>query len=295
MTTVGTAGVSWPGNKPPLEVIFRGSGSKRIRRTIANFFRSRPTAFNVRVKFSKSGSYDTERFNGFLIGNLIPSLRGERVSHVEDPDESSDESASDVSASSSEDEGEKAAAEGAGGQIDGKKAALASALADAKARKVQPTAGGGSSNQQQTAAAARGAKLQATAVSADFFAGHRPSAALKAGLMFGWIGALRTDKFQVNDTHVHGPLSRLYQEKEIALQSARAHLRNDYSRTIISRVDALRILLECWEELPHAKFSTGFESNGFFPDAAPERVGSGLRKMFAEAAITREQPLTYFN
>ena len=284
MTAVSTPGIHWPGGKPPLEIVFRGAGSKRIRRSIKQFFEQRPTPYVVRVVFARSASYNADRFSDYLRTTLIPAMRGERVEHVADPD-ADDDSGHDES--SSDDEGEK------NQELFGEVGTKRQRGAGSSSAISSSTLGGGSSSSSASSSSGsrstRGSSSKTAVISADFFTGHRPEAALEAGVPFGWVAAARTDVFSPNDTHLHYPLSRLYQQKEVELQAARATTRSDYMRVVVSRVDALRLLLESWEEVEHARYGAGFACNGFFPDVASSEVGSGLRRMFEEESDVRSQ------
>eukprot|EP00392_Amoebophrya_sp_AT5.2_P018216 g18714.t1 len=207
MTTVCSMPNIFPGGKPPIEILFRGAGkSARIRDALQKVFDELRPTFAVRVRFRKSGSYNTESFDAFVRETLVPAMKGKTAEHL---------AAAAVDADGDEDEGR---------------------------------------------------------------------------LNYGWGAAAgRTDVQQANDVSLHYPLSRAYKEMEMQLQSSRALVRKGQDRILITRGDALAMVLKVWEKLDHSSFARSFTKIGFDPTATLDALGGGVRPMWDGLAGIRKQ------
>lgn len=277
--------------KPPIEILFRGAGkSARIRDALQKVFDELRPTFAVRVRFRKSGSYNTESFDAFVRETLVPAMKGKTVEHLAaaavdadgDEDEGSESDDSTLSLSDGENinNGKETGERQRVGRSGSSSSSSSSGHRPAKRQAVDPAA---------PAVAQRAVPPEAIFY-ADFFSGHKPSSALSQGLNYGWGAAAgRTDVQQANDVSLHYPLSRAYKEMEMQLQSSRALVRKGQDKILITRGDALAMVLKVWEKLDHSSFARSFTKIGFDPTVTLDALGGGVRPMWDGLAGIRKQ------
>ncbi len=115
------------------------------------------------------------------------------------------------------------------------------------------------------------------------------------GYLLVYIGGGCTPALQVNDTHLHGPLSFDYQQREMALLAAHMEI-NPKGLKVMSREDCLRTLVEAYErDGLHAQVAEGYNKNLFtvaLDGSEDETLGTEQAKeVFAACHMVEERAI----